>query len=176
MFISLPAPMSLSRPPKYPGLPPDLPGFWGCKSLCVALPDWSLSRGLERGVLPAEARPHWSPPRAACSQSDPLPWGASRLQQKIGDGTVCSPDPHAFSSRAKRAPKARVKGPVQEACLGRVGWRVPLAVGRPRPSWNAGLVSSGPSWLGAVGRRQWSVPALWLPHPQFQPWEGECVL
>lgn len=76
MFISLPAPMSLSRPPKYPGLPPDLPGFWGYKSLCVALPDWSLSRGLERGVLPAEAQPHWSPPRAACSQSDPLPWGA----------------------------------------------------------------------------------------------------
>ena len=71
MFISPPALMSLSCPPKYPGLPPDLPGFWGCKSPCVALPNQSLSRGLERGVLPAEARPHWSPPPAARSQSDP---------------------------------------------------------------------------------------------------------
>lgn len=103
-------------------------------------------------MLLAEARPRWGPPRAACSQSDPLPWDASGLPQKAGGGTVCSPDPQASLSRAKLAPKAGVKGPIQGACLGPCGLAGPT--GCPRPPRNAGFVSSGPSWLRAVGRQQ----------------------
>lgn len=139
--------------------------MWPCLT-SLSLAAWSGGCSQQR---PGRTGVHLRLPALSLT---PLPWGTSRVQQKIGDGTVCSPDLQAFSSRAKRTPKVRVKGPVQEACLGHVGWRVPLAAGCPRPSRNAGLVSSRPSWLGAAGRRQWGVPALWLPHPQFRPWRG----
>lgn len=55
---------------------------WGARA-CVwpCLTSLSLSWP-GAGVLPAEARPRWGPPRAARSQSDPLPWDASGLQQR----------------------------------------------------------------------------------------------
>lgn len=167
MFISPLAPMSLSRPPKYPGLPQDLPASGGARA-CV----WPCLTGLSLAAWnggcsqqrPGCAGVHLGLPALSLT---PFPGAPQGCSGRLGTAPSAALSLRPSRPEQSRPLKARVKGPVQEACLGRVGWQVPLAAGCPCPSWNAGFVSHGPSWLRAAGRRQWGVPALWLLHPSF---------
>ena len=152
MFISPLAPMSLSHPPKYPGLPPDLPASGGARACvwpcltCLSLAAWNGGCSQQR---PGCAGVHLGLPALSLTPFPGAPQGCSgRLGTAPSAALILRPS----RPEQSRPLNARVKGPVQEACLGRVGWQVPLAVGCPCPSRNAGFVSRRPSWLGAAGR------------------------
>ena len=142
----------------------------------MALPDRSLSCGLEWGMLPAEARLRWGPPWAACSQSDPLPWGASGLQRKIGNGTVCGPEPQAFSSRAKPAPKGQGEGPRSGGLPGPCGLAGPAGGGLSLSILERWFCQPRAFLAQGSGETTVGCPCSLAPAPQFRPWDGERVL
>lgn len=98
----------------------------------------------------------------------PFP-GAPRAAAEDWERTVCvALSPGLLASRAKPALSCQGEGP----CLRRPAWAVWVGRSRwrravPCPSWNAGFVSHGPSWLRAAGETTVGCPCSWLLHPSF---------
>ena len=63
-----------------------------------------------------------------------------------------------------------MKGPIQDAAWGCVGWRVLLPAADPSPC--VCVVSRGLSWSRVSGSRQWGFPALQVEGTGW-PW-GSC--